>query len=105
MEDGDALLNCLAYIDLNPVRAGFVVRPEEYRWCSLEYHVQSGNRGNFLDLDFGHGDMGAEEAERFRCYREFVHEIGAMDTGKGASLDEGVVSRERRYVLGAPLCW
>jgi len=102
VEDGDALLNCLAYIDLNPVRAGIVTRPEEYRWCSLGYHVQSGNRGDFLSLDFGHGDMGADASERFRCYRAFVYETGAVDTGKGASLDEDVVSRERKreYVLG-----
>src|SRR6056297_2555732 len=102
VEDGDALLNCLAYIDLNPIRAGIVTRPEEYRWCSLGYHVQSGNRGDFLSLDFGHGDMGADAAERFRCYRAFVYETGAVDTGKGASLDGDVVSRERKreYVLG-----
>ncbi len=23
---------------LNPVRAGVVVRPEDYRWCSFAYH-------------------------------------------------------------------
>ncbi|HKK32807.1 MAG TPA: transposase [Desulfomicrobiaceae bacterium] len=102
VEDGDALLNCLAYIDLNPVRAKIVSRPEEYRWCSLGYHVQSGNRGDFLSLDFGHGDMGEDASERFRCYREFVYETGAVDTGKGASLDGDVVSRERKreFVLG-----
>ena len=102
VEDGDALLNCLAYIDLNPVRAGVVDRPEEYRWSSLGYHVQSGNRGSFLSLEFGHGDMGADVSERFRCYREFVYETGVVDTGKGASLDAGIVNRERKrgYVLG-----
>ena len=35
VENGDTLVNCLAYIDLNPVRAGLVERPEDYRWCSL----------------------------------------------------------------------
>jgi len=28
-----ALLTIAAYIDLNPVRAGMVARPEDYRWC------------------------------------------------------------------------
>jgi len=28
-----ALLTVAAYIDLNPVRAGIVERPEDYRWC------------------------------------------------------------------------
>jgi REP element-mobilizing transposase RayT len=58
VQDGNALLNCLAYIDLNPIRAAMVDRPEEYRWCSLGYHVQSGNRDGLLSLDFGHSDMG-----------------------------------------------
>ena len=35
VENGETLINCLAYIDLNPVRAGIVKRPEEYRWNSL----------------------------------------------------------------------
>jgi hypothetical protein len=53
VENGDTLINCLAYIDLNPVRAGLVERPEDYRWCSLAYHVQTGNKDDFLSLDFG----------------------------------------------------
>jgi REP element-mobilizing transposase RayT len=102
VEDGDALLNCLAYIDLNPVRAGIVDKPEEYRWCSLGYHVQSGNRGDFLSMEFGHGDMGVGRDERLRLYREFVYETGAVDAGKGAAMDESVVqaARKRNYVLG-----
>ena len=31
VEKGGTLINCLAYIDLNPLRAGLVDRPEEYR--------------------------------------------------------------------------
>jgi len=53
VENGETLVNCLAYIDLNPLRAGIVSRPEEYRWNSLGYHVQTNNRDNFLSTDFG----------------------------------------------------
>ncbi len=53
VEDGRTLINCLAYIDLNPVRAGLVKRPEDYRWCSMGYHLQSQNKDDFLSLDFG----------------------------------------------------
>jgi len=36
VEDGQTLINCTAYIDLNPVRAGIVARPEDYRWsCTI----------------------------------------------------------------------
>ena len=44
VDKGETLVNCLAYIDLNPLRAGIVSRPEEYRWNSLGYHVQTNNR-------------------------------------------------------------
>ena len=57
VEKGETLINCLAYIDLNPLRAGLVNRPEEYRWNSLGYHIQAGNKDNLLSLDFGPGKM------------------------------------------------
>ena len=34
VEDGYAARVISAYIDLNPIRAGMVSRPEDYRWCS-----------------------------------------------------------------------
>ena len=33
------LLNCLAYIELNPVRAGLVARPELHAWSSVHQHL------------------------------------------------------------------
>ncbi|KAB2642794.1 MAG: hypothetical protein DVB26_01510 [Verrucomicrobia bacterium] len=33
VEDGEALRTMAAYIDLNPVRAGIVKDPMDYRWC------------------------------------------------------------------------
>ncbi|MFA7171677.1 MAG: hypothetical protein WC180_06825, partial [Candidatus Paceibacterota bacterium] len=41
VDNGEMLVNCLAYINLNPVRAGIVKRSEQYRWCSLGYHIQT----------------------------------------------------------------
>ena len=34
VEDGHAARTMAAYIDLNPVRAGMVDDPKDYRWCS-----------------------------------------------------------------------
>ncbi len=33
------LLACMAYIDLNPVRAGMVQQPGDYRWSSFAHHT------------------------------------------------------------------
>ncbi len=40
-------------IDLNPLRAGLVDRPEDYRWNSLGYHLQTENKDQFLSTNFG----------------------------------------------------
>ena len=40
-----ALLTVSAYIDLNPVRAGIVAKPEDYRWCGYAEAVAGGRQG------------------------------------------------------------
>jgi REP-associated tyrosine transposase len=97
VENGETLINCLAYIDLNPVRAGLVKRPEDYRWNSIGSHLQSNNKDDFLSLDFGLREFGVLGAkERLRRYRRFLYETGAVDKGKGAQLDSSLVEKERK---------
>ena len=43
----------LIIIDLNPLRAGIVKRPEDCRWNSLGYHRQTNNRDGLLCTDIG----------------------------------------------------
>ncbi len=75
VDNGETLINCLAYIDLNPVRAGIVKKPEEYRWCSLGYHAQTGNRDEFLSTDFGLREFAVKGVkERLAHYRRFAYE-------------------------------
>jgi REP element-mobilizing transposase RayT len=80
VDKGETLINCLAYIDLNPLRAGIVSRPEDYRWNSLGYHVQTNNRDNFLSTDFGLKEFNVKsKKERIRRYRKYVYEAGAVN--------------------------
>jgi len=51
IEKGEALINCLAYIDLNPVRARIVTRPEDYRWSGIGYRIYTDNKGDFLSFE------------------------------------------------------
>ncbi|MCU0665195.1 MAG: hypothetical protein MUC50_23070 [Myxococcota bacterium] len=44
LEDDKALLDCLMYVELNPVRAGMVERPEEYQGASLYYREMGDDR-------------------------------------------------------------
>jgi len=99
VESGETLINCLAYIDLNPVRAAIVERPEDYRWSSLGYHIQTGNKDDFLSLDFGLKEFGVlDAAERLRSYRRYVYEAGGMKRADGrssATVDEKILEKER----------
>ncbi len=54
-ENGETLINRLAYTDLNPLRAGLVERPEQYRWNSLGYFTDSGIIGTkeFVSANYG----------------------------------------------------
>ncbi|CAB1064633.1 hypothetical protein D1BOALGB6SA_9429 [Olavius sp. associated proteobacterium Delta 1] len=52
VDKGETLVNCLAYIDLNPLRAGLVDRPEDYRWNSLGYHLQTQNKDQFVSENY-----------------------------------------------------
>jgi REP element-mobilizing transposase RayT len=46
VESGTAARTMAAYIDLNPVRAGIVKDPAEYRWSSYGEAVGGGTKGN-----------------------------------------------------------
>ena len=46
VEDGIAARTMAAYIDLNPLRAGLVADPAEYRWCSYGEAMGGGPRGD-----------------------------------------------------------
>ena len=93
VEDGNTLVNCLAYIDLNPVRAGIVEKPEDYRWNSIGYHVQTKNKDDFLSLDFGLKEFNVMNLkERFRRYRRFLYEKAA----KGNQIEAKTLNKERK---------
>ncbi len=97
VEEGETLVNLLAYIDLNCVRAGLAERPEDYRWCSLGYHVQTDNKDAFLSLDFGLKEFGnIDDGECFRLYRKFVYETGAVASSKGAAIDHDILEDEQK---------
>jgi hypothetical protein len=87
VEKGETLINCLAYIDLNPVRAGLVDRPEDYRWSSLGYRFRASSKDGFLSWNLGLEEYNVDNPKkRLRLYREFVYARGGVDTGKGKIL-------------------
>ena len=53
VEDGVAARTMAAYIDLNPVRAGIVKEPADYRWSSYGEAIGGGGKGNGMTARAG----------------------------------------------------
>jgi len=86
------LLACQRYIELNPVRAGIVAHPGDYRWSSFRAHAQG--RVNALLVPHSAFELiGTDVDERRRRYTEFIEQgIPAQDL---ASIRKAVQSQRR----------
>ena len=68
------LLTCMRYIELNPVRATMVDRPEEYRWSS--YGVNAWGDVKWIQSHEEYLQLGQTPEERYFAYRElFKHQL------------------------------
>ena len=64
----DYVLACHRYIELNPVRAGMVTKPQDYRWSS--YHANGlGKASPLLTPHDQYRRLGKTEPERREAYR------------------------------------
>jgi putative transposase len=66
------LLACCRYIELNPVRAGMVSLPQDYRWSSFSHRVGENFEYPWLDIDPCFQALGTTDRKRKDRYREFV---------------------------------
>jgi putative transposase len=92
LEDEKQVLDCLLYVELNPVRAGIVKRPEEYEGTSLYYRDLGKDRW-MAPLQ---GLLGRRSrAEALVEYRAMLYYRGAVPTKPGqVSIPERVVLEE-----------
>lgn len=88
------VLACYRYIELNPVRAGTVEHPAEYRWSSYRANAQ-GEVGNLLAPHRLYLALAPEDEARREAYRElFRHEL---EPGR---VDEIRQATNGNFVLG-----
>lgn len=71
-------LACMAYIDLNPVRAGIVKRPEEHRWSSYG-HYRGIRTDKLITSHPVYWQLGNTPFEREARYGELVEQGLALD--------------------------
>ncbi len=84
------LLTCYRYIELNPVRANMVEKPDEYRWSSHGANAY-GAKNRIVTPHPLYLDLGNNSKQRARCYRESFKEVldGAQISDIRASLQTG----------------
>jgi hypothetical protein len=82
LDKGEPQLVCSAYIDLNPLRADLVKRPEDYRWCSLGMRLRDAKRADEL-LIHCEGDLS--------WYRQFVYSCGGVEREGKHKIDPHII--------------
>jgi putative transposase len=90
------LIVCSRYIEWNPVRAGIVKHPRDYRWSSYQ-HRALGSTDGLLDQDPWYAGLGGSATERQKAYEAWVAaEIreGEWDTVRAATQRGRVIARE-----------
>ena len=89
------LLTCCRYIELNPVRAGMVRHPREYRWSSYQYHAE-GKANPLLKAHSIYQQLGGTAEARQQAYRAlFRHHLS------GETLDTIREATNKAWVLGS----
>jgi putative transposase len=90
--DSDAyLLACLRYVELNPVRAGMVAHPRDYRWSSYRERMGLAPR-TMLEPDTGTGPLGKTPEARRRAYERY---LGVPADASELELIRSAVQRNR----------
>ena len=107
VESGIAARTIAAYIDLNPVRAGMVSDPAEYRWSSYGEAMGGGAKGNGKKAREGlvracSSHLGAGfEAEKWREVSAIYRQIMGMALERKSGRAEAEVSATKQKKLAA----
>ena len=93
------LLQCGAYVELNPVRAGIVQAPQAYPWSSYRAYA-TGLRDPLLVPDPAYMGLAATPTHRQHIYRDFVMRQLALPTAAVAHLLPSRQGRPRTNIPG-----
>lgn len=95
MGDGDYLMQCHRYIELNPLRAAMVADPRDYRWSS-HHALAFGEADPLVAPNPDYMALGARPVERRQQYRAMV-----MDTVNPEDLEAIRLNLSRQHAYGS----
>jgi putative transposase len=90
------LLTCMAYIDLNPVRAGMVAQARDFPWSSHRHYIGQ-RQGKLISPHPLLWTLGNTPFAREATYAELVH--AGVSAGQQAALTDAALSG---WALGSP---
>ncbi|MBK8039660.1 MAG: chemotaxis protein CheW [Verrucomicrobiaceae bacterium] len=101
---GEPLHTMAAYIDLNPVRAGLVNDPKDYRWCGYAEALSGSRRAQrAMSKVTAKPVDGWESAGGAEAYRKLLysHAVEVRSADKSEVVRRGVSAEESKAVLEA----
>ena len=60
---------------MNPVRAGLIENPEEYRWSSCQYYIFNPGAPKWLKRELILSYFGGDQKTAMKRYKDFVHSV------------------------------
>lgn len=95
------LLNCYRYIELNPVRAGLVVKPADYVWSSYKQNAE-GVTNRLITAHSSYLALNQCPNQRLTSYRNFVEQGLSSDSTEKIT---NCLEKEQAYGTNAFINW
>ena len=97
IQDDNYYLTCSRYIELNPVRAGMVERPEDYHWSSYQ-HNALGLPNPLIQAHTRYLALGQTEVERRETYKSLFQahiDLDTLETIRNATNKDQVLGNDK----------
>ncbi len=110
VQSEDYVLMCYRYIELNPVRANLVSRPDQYLWSSHAINAKGEGGDGFLSPHEEYQRLGRTPSERQATYRDLFGQLQAPElqeirtaTNGGYALGNAAFKHSMARALGRPV--
>lgn len=92
------LLTVSRYLHLNPVRAGLVKKPEEYRWSSYPAYTGRVRREKWLTYEWILGQYSGDIEKARRMYKVFIEEGLTLNKNPFEQMKAGLIVGSEGFV-------
>ena len=100
IDTDEYLLQCCRYVELNPVKAGMVAKPEDYLWSSYAARIDEVTC-EWLDMLPTIHVLGNKRSEQIACYKAYVADDSAAKKSQvfiAAAVERNQLTGGSRFV-------